>query len=211
MTQLSGRFLTEDPARSGDNWFAYCDNDPLSRIDPTGLEYYGAGNWERETNPAVKIADAGASPGSRDPLNTPIMRPTHEQAVNELKGTALVAGGALAAAGAVAAAPAVVEAATPVVAAAAGKVVAAGTAIGAVATKAKDVATDLYAKAGAIVANNDAINLAANIGAKVADATLPPGSAKGVGLQLPKTETTEKAMEAISKASFLKTILKLFF
>jgi RHS repeat-associated protein len=32
-----GRFITEDPARDGSNWFAYCDNDPLSRIDPTGL------------------------------------------------------------------------------------------------------------------------------------------------------------------------------
>jgi len=139
------------------------------------------------------------------------MRPTHEQAVNELKGTALLGGAALATAGAIAAAPAVVEAATPVVAAAAGKVVAAGTAIAAAATKAKDAASDLYAKAGAEITNNDAINLVANIAAKVVDATLPPGSAKGVGLQLPKTETTEKAMDTIAKASFLKTVLKLFF
>ena len=33
-----GRFITEDPARDGDNWFDYCGDDPLSRFDPTGLD-----------------------------------------------------------------------------------------------------------------------------------------------------------------------------
>lgn len=33
----TGRFLTRDPIKDGRNWYAYCDNDPLSRIDPTGL------------------------------------------------------------------------------------------------------------------------------------------------------------------------------
>ena len=32
-----GRFLTEDPARDGINWFAYCSNNPLAYIDPTGM------------------------------------------------------------------------------------------------------------------------------------------------------------------------------
>ena len=32
-----GRFITEDPARNGMNWFAYCNNNPLSLTDPTGL------------------------------------------------------------------------------------------------------------------------------------------------------------------------------
>jgi len=32
-----GRFLTEDPARAGANWFAYVSNNPLRYIDPTGL------------------------------------------------------------------------------------------------------------------------------------------------------------------------------
>ena len=31
-----GRFLSSDPAQAGSNWFAYCDNDPLVRVDPTG-------------------------------------------------------------------------------------------------------------------------------------------------------------------------------
>ena len=85
-----GRFITEDPARDGGNWFAYVGNNPMSRVDPTGLEYWACGNPEKETNPSVKIHDAGASPESYDPINTPIMRPTHEQAKNELISIAAV-------------------------------------------------------------------------------------------------------------------------
>lgn len=33
-----GRFLSPDPARSGDNWYDYCENDPVNSIDPLGLE-----------------------------------------------------------------------------------------------------------------------------------------------------------------------------
>ncbi|MBL1148903.1 MAG: hypothetical protein HND42_01660 [Armatimonadetes bacterium] len=32
----TGRFVTEDPARDGWNWFVYCGSDPVNRIDPTG-------------------------------------------------------------------------------------------------------------------------------------------------------------------------------
>ncbi len=32
-----GRFITEDPARHGVNWFVYCNNNPLRYTDPTGL------------------------------------------------------------------------------------------------------------------------------------------------------------------------------
>jgi RHS repeat-associated protein len=32
-----GRFITEDPAKDGLNWYAYCFNNPLRYIDPTGL------------------------------------------------------------------------------------------------------------------------------------------------------------------------------
>ena len=33
----TGRFLTRDHAKSGRNWFTYCDNSPLRNIDPTGF------------------------------------------------------------------------------------------------------------------------------------------------------------------------------
>ena len=35
----TGRFISEDPARDGANWFAYCDNNPIERIDPSGKTY----------------------------------------------------------------------------------------------------------------------------------------------------------------------------
>jgi RHS repeat-associated protein len=33
---LVGRFITVDPIRSGLNWYAYTDNDPVNKVDPTG-------------------------------------------------------------------------------------------------------------------------------------------------------------------------------
>ena len=32
-----GRFLSQDPKRSGSNWYRYAGNDPLNKIDPSGL------------------------------------------------------------------------------------------------------------------------------------------------------------------------------
>ena len=31
-----GRFITEDPARDGANWYAYCNNNPVMFVDPSG-------------------------------------------------------------------------------------------------------------------------------------------------------------------------------
>ena len=33
------RFITEDPIRDGENWFAYVGNNPVNWIDPDGLKY----------------------------------------------------------------------------------------------------------------------------------------------------------------------------
>ena len=35
-----GRFITEDPAKDGLNWYAYCSNNPVNLIDPLGLFDY---------------------------------------------------------------------------------------------------------------------------------------------------------------------------
>ena len=32
-----GRFISEDPIKDGNNWYAYCENNPVNRIDPSGL------------------------------------------------------------------------------------------------------------------------------------------------------------------------------
>lgn len=57
----TGRFITEDPARDGDNWFAYCSNNPLRYVDPTGLldvvqQYLTSGN----ARPGTKLIDTKA-------------------------------------------------------------------------------------------------------------------------------------------------------
>ena len=36
----TGRFTSEDVARAGTNWYTYCENDPVNRIDPWGLDSY---------------------------------------------------------------------------------------------------------------------------------------------------------------------------
>ncbi|MBE6912597.1 MAG: RHS repeat-associated core domain-containing protein [Ruminococcaceae bacterium] len=33
-----GRFISEDPIRDGLNWYAYCNNNPVMYVDPSGLE-----------------------------------------------------------------------------------------------------------------------------------------------------------------------------
>ena len=61
-----GRFLTEDPAGDGTNWYAYCGNDPINFVDPSGLvevglrayaaTYEGAMvSWDQETSTARVI------------------------------------------------------------------------------------------------------------------------------------------------------------
>jgi len=40
-----GRFLTQDPAGDGDNWYAYADNDPVDNADPEGLWVPQNGEW----------------------------------------------------------------------------------------------------------------------------------------------------------------------
>jgi uncharacterized protein RhaS with RHS repeats len=34
----TGRFLSEDPAMDGANWYVYCANDPVNLFDPDGRE-----------------------------------------------------------------------------------------------------------------------------------------------------------------------------
>jgi len=42
---ISGRFVSQDPATSGMNWFSYCGNEPVDRGDPNGRLYVPASYW----------------------------------------------------------------------------------------------------------------------------------------------------------------------
>jgi RHS repeat-associated protein len=37
----TGRFVSEDPARDGQNWYVYCANDPVNKVDPDGTTTRG--------------------------------------------------------------------------------------------------------------------------------------------------------------------------
>lgn len=42
----SGRFLSEDPALSGRNWFTYCCNEPVNNADRTGNALFTIGDYK---------------------------------------------------------------------------------------------------------------------------------------------------------------------
>ena len=67
-----GRFLSSDPAQAGSNWYAYCDNNPLVRVDPTGLYWWfdpdtGILYWVDPTSGSTYVKGRGYSgrPGYR--------------------------------------------------------------------------------------------------------------------------------------------------
>jgi RHS repeat-associated protein len=46
-----GRFLTEDPSRSGLNWYAYCAGNPIALVDPSGLVEVGLREYMEALHP----------------------------------------------------------------------------------------------------------------------------------------------------------------
>jgi hypothetical protein len=65
---ITGRFLTEDPSRKGVNWYAYCENDPINRIDPDGLDVYAPGRDEPFRYP-VEHCRVSSAFGQREPVS----------------------------------------------------------------------------------------------------------------------------------------------
>ena len=64
-----GRFTTEDPARDGVNWYAYCGNDPLGLTDPTGLysnpaESHGGQSGNSPSAEAGQQGNSGDAPST---------------------------------------------------------------------------------------------------------------------------------------------------
>ncbi|MBC7327922.1 RHS repeat-associated core domain-containing protein [bacterium] len=43
-----GRWIQKDPILDGFNWFVYCDNDPVNRVDPKGLFFAGIADLLKE-------------------------------------------------------------------------------------------------------------------------------------------------------------------
>jgi RHS repeat-associated protein len=53
---ITGRFLSEDPIRSGINFYTYCGNNPVNCRDPSGLRWYtGAGTVTNNTEGDITV------------------------------------------------------------------------------------------------------------------------------------------------------------
>jgi RHS repeat-associated protein len=61
-----GRFLTQDPAGAGNNWYAYADNDPVDNTDPEGLWVPQNGEWSVNGG---AMSDATSAMGQADAMD----------------------------------------------------------------------------------------------------------------------------------------------
>jgi RHS repeat-associated protein len=59
-----GAFTQGDPAKAGGNWYAYCDGDPVNRIDTTGLYWV----WNETNKTWVYRPSVGDQPGEEDKM-----------------------------------------------------------------------------------------------------------------------------------------------
>lgn len=53
-----GRFISRDPAYAGDNWYAYCENNPLWEVDSSGLD----GDELETSNDPGLVRSGGVAP-----------------------------------------------------------------------------------------------------------------------------------------------------
>jgi len=58
-----GRFISVDPIQSGTNWYVAFGNNPLNRVDPTGLESFST-NYLKEFNNGTATDSVGGAGGS---------------------------------------------------------------------------------------------------------------------------------------------------
>ncbi len=54
----TGRFISEDPARDGQNWYVYVSNNPLKYIDPTGMMSDSAAFAAAQTRLDIENSDS---------------------------------------------------------------------------------------------------------------------------------------------------------
>ena len=50
------RFISEDPIRDGNNWYAYCGNNPIMIVDPLGL---AKNEWNVDLDDIIEFNDCG--------------------------------------------------------------------------------------------------------------------------------------------------------
>jgi len=83
----TGRFISRDLIQAGDNWYTYCQNDPVNAIDPTGLIDVDEGLAKTYPKAAKFIRNLNPTPTRRQGMSD--FSGATEQQVND----ALVPGG----------------------------------------------------------------------------------------------------------------------
>lgn len=81
-----GRFLSQDPIQDGDNWYAYCDNNPLGYADPKGLQAAQQGRGDNKKLDPQQVKDLREKLQKiKDDGNKPSDRGERNQIENKLK------------------------------------------------------------------------------------------------------------------------------
>ena len=62
----TGRFVSQDPVGDGDNWYAYCRNNPINHTDTTGLSCPVPGEWSLNGGCS---SDAAAAMGQAEAMD----------------------------------------------------------------------------------------------------------------------------------------------
>ena len=68
----TGRFITRDPIKDGRNWYGYCDNNPVTRVDADGLEWHDPVSISVDPNFKGKVWIVGESGPGEDPVFLPV-------------------------------------------------------------------------------------------------------------------------------------------
>jgi hypothetical protein len=75
----TGRFLSADPAQAGTNWYDYCQNNPMTKVDPSGLDSfdnYNPGGTNGQTTTFGPPATAPGNPSTSLTPGSPIQSTT---------------------------------------------------------------------------------------------------------------------------------------
>ncbi len=85
----TGRFITRDPIKAGRNWYGYCENNPVNRIDADGLDLTVVGNTIGVDGFTWALDLFYSRPGKR--MNQPTKKQLMEEMI-EAEGTVVLWG-----------------------------------------------------------------------------------------------------------------------